>query len=173
MVRFNSKGKGSSYERSICRLLSRWITNGEKDDCFWRSSLSGGRATVAHRKGQSVRQAGDITAVAPEGHILTDFAYLELKHYRNLDIESFFLTGKGALAGFWEKTIQEGRKHQREPVLIAKQNHTPDLIITRPPALKRLTGKTPTGRVIRIKHAARVCEVRLLEDVLACPFKVT
>jgi hypothetical protein len=68
-----SKAKGSSFERDICKRLSLWVSDGEEQDCFWRSAMSGGRSTVANRRGVKLnRQAGDITSTSPEGHALTD-----------------------------------------------------------------------------------------------------
>ena len=37
--------KGGAWEREFSKYLSLWITEGERDDVFWRSSQSGGRAT--------------------------------------------------------------------------------------------------------------------------------
>lgn len=166
------KGKGSSFERLTCKQLSLWVTGGKKADCFWRSALSGGRATIAHRKGEVVRQAGDITAVSAEGHALTNFWYIECKHYKNLDIDSFCLTGKGSLAKFWKVACREAAKHHREPMLIARQNRIKDLIVLRPHALKSLTAEKPASMLLRVKNPkVGVCEVRYLNDVLACPFK--
>lgn len=122
------KAKGAQFERHVCALLSRWITNGKRDDCFWRSAMSGGRATVQTRKGKANRQAGDITAVSREGHKLTDKFYIECKSYRSLDIGQFlFETGK--LAAFWRKTVEEAKKHHRNAILIAKENRGKILLI--------------------------------------------
>jgi len=38
--------KGSSFEREICTILSKWWTNNERDDVFWRTAGSGARATT-------------------------------------------------------------------------------------------------------------------------------
>lgn len=158
----NSKGKGSAFEREVCRKLSLWITGDKRKDLFWRSAMSGGRATVAHRKGGQVRQSGDITAVAPEGHIL-DPCYIECKFYRDLDITSFFLTGKGKLATFWRKTKKEAFKHEKAPWLIAKQNHKPAvLIVARNNHLITLRPRQPSIAYID----GEPCEVWLFDQVL-------
>jgi hypothetical protein len=121
-----SKGKGSSFEREICIALSKWVTKGEKVDCFWRSAMSGGRATVA--KGL-VRQAGDITAVAPEGHKLTDDFYIECKFYKNLSLDCL-IKGKGTLLDMWNDTECKAMVYGRTPILIFKQNHWPTVLAT-------------------------------------------
>lgn len=56
--------KGSQWEREVCWLLSRWWTGRHDQLVFWRTSNSGGGATVRHRKGISNKaHAGDITAI--------------------------------------------------------------------------------------------------------------
>jgi hypothetical protein len=123
----NGKQKGSQFERDVCKALSLWVTHGKRTDAFWRSAMSGGRATV-HKHGD-VRQAGDITAVAPEGHKLTDSHYIECKFYKDLNFDGL-IKGSGKLLDFWEKTLLQATRYQRIPVLIAKQNMLPTLLIT-------------------------------------------
>ena len=54
MRKGGGKAKGSSFERLICKELSLWITGGEHQDVFWRSAMSGGRSTVAMKKGDKL-----------------------------------------------------------------------------------------------------------------------
>lgn len=122
----NSKQKGGSFEREICVALSLWLTAGMNKDVFWRAAMSGGRATV-HRG--AVRQAGDITAVAPEGHILTDAIYFELKHLQNITLDSL-IKGKGELLNIWKTTETEAAKYNRIPTLIFRQNRWPTVLCT-------------------------------------------
>ncbi len=69
--------KGASFERQVCRDLSLWLTEGKHDDCFWRSAMSGGRATVRFKKGRTSRsQAGDISPISGIGEKLTDLFLL-------------------------------------------------------------------------------------------------
>jgi len=134
-------GKGASFERDVCRALSLWVSAGERKDLFWRAAMSGGRATVARKRGEKVHQAGDITAVHAEGHKLTDDVYIECKHYRDLELDSFIVCGTGKLTRFWRETLKKAAQNQRYPMLIAKQNFLPTLVITHsplwgPPAVK-------------------------------------
>ena len=122
----NGKSKGSQFERTICVELSKWITNGEKIDCLWRSAMSGGRATVSKGK---VRQGGDITAVAPEGHILADKFYIECKSYNKLGLDCF-IKGKGTLIDFWKIAQKEADKYKKYPALIFKQNNWPAVFVS-------------------------------------------
>jgi hypothetical protein len=76
--------KGSNFEREICKLLSRWWTSGERDDVFWRSSQSGGRATQRAKSGhKTFGSYGDIAAVDPIGQPLLRYFTIELKRGRS------------------------------------------------------------------------------------------
>lgn len=135
----NSKAKGSQFEREVCKALSLWVTHGQREDVFWRSAMSGGRATVAHKKGQSNRQAGDICAVAPEGHALLANFYIECKHVKSLDLDSFFVKNTGALAKFWEVAYRGASlSGARTPMIVAKQNGWPILVFSLIPSTTRL-----------------------------------
>jgi hypothetical protein len=123
------KQKGSKFERQVCKDLSLWITNGQREDCLWRSAISGGRATVASRKGKSVRQGGDICAVSPEGHGLADRFFMECKFVKDLNLAEFLIKGTGLLAQFWKKARTEAIRDKKIPMIIAKQNNFPPLVI--------------------------------------------
>jgi len=72
--------KGGQYERLFCKEISLWWTGGERDDVFWRSAQSGGRATQRMKKGLKTHGSyGDIAAVDPVGEPLIKFATIELK----------------------------------------------------------------------------------------------
>lgn len=122
----NGKQKGAGFEREVCKALSLWVSKGQNVDLYWRSAMSGGRATVA--KG-AVRQAGDITAVAPEGHVLSDQFYIECKNYKDVDLDCL-VKGKGALLTFWQTAQKEATKYNRIPTLIFKRNHWPTIFCT-------------------------------------------
>lgn len=75
-----SKNKGSSFERDICKELSLWWTDGERDDVFWRTAGSGGRATNRMKQGQQTAGAyGDMTFVDPIGEPLLRLCCFEFK----------------------------------------------------------------------------------------------
>lgn len=72
--------KGSNFEREICKQLGLWWTGGVRDDVFWRSSNSGGRATVRSRTGRRTAGSyGDIVATDPIGKSFTDRVTIECK----------------------------------------------------------------------------------------------
>lgn len=71
--------KGSQYERDICRTLSSWWKP-PRDDIFWRSDASGGRAKSRAQKGKSTfGKHGDIVAVDPIGLPLIKLFTIEVK----------------------------------------------------------------------------------------------
>lgn len=117
------KKKGSSFEREICKALSLWVSRGRREDLFWRSAMSGGRATVARKRGANLAaQAGDITATHEDGHALTNAWYVECKRYSDLEYASFMLKGTGKLAGFWTETVIQSLRHGKMPMLIARED---------------------------------------------------
>lgn len=158
MRKGGGKQKGSKFEREVCHRLSLWITDGEKIDCFWRSAMSGGRATRARGK---VRQAGDICAVAPEGNEFADKWFVECKHVKSLDLDSFLIKSLGQLHRFWQVALKEARKYQRDPLIIAKQNGWPALVISRSNHVAHW------ARPIVITDAI---DITLFEDLLAVPY---
>lgn len=158
MRRGFGKQKGSGFERELCKQLSIWVSGGAQKDLFWRSAMSGGRATVARGE---VRQAGDVCSVAPEGHSLTDLFYIEAKFYADLALPRFFLESKGILMKFWDKALAESSKYSRSPLLVAKQNMYPAIVLMEENSLGMLTCDEPP--FIKCKDGL---EVILLDDLL-------
>src|ERR1039458_9196081 len=116
--RGGGKQKGAAFERKICQELSVWVSEGKRKDLYWRSAMSGGRATLGKRRGEDLaHQAGDICAVHPDGHVLTDSYFIECKHYRNLEFDRF-LFGEGKLGKFWKVASAQAESHGRIPMLI-------------------------------------------------------
>lgn len=72
--------KGGDFERELCYLLSKWWTGRRDRLVFWRTSNSGGGATVRDRKGIRNRShAGDITSTEKTSRWFTRYVGLELK----------------------------------------------------------------------------------------------
>lgn len=126
-----SSKKGASFERKIAVALSLWVSNGRHEDLFWRTAMSGGRATVARKKGKSVRQSGDIGAVARQGQAFTNAWYVECKFYKKIDLDSFLVKGTGKLAKWWKVCRREAKHYERDPMLIVHQNGWPWLVLSR------------------------------------------
>lgn len=122
------KAKGAQFEREVCVALSEWVTHGQREDCFWRSAMSGGRATI--KKG-SVRQAGDVCAVSWEGRAFCEYFYTECKRVHDLSIPGFILNGTGPLANFWKIARKEARDHKLSPLLIACENRMSPIVLSK------------------------------------------
>lgn len=160
-------GKGASFERKICKALSLWVSGGKRTDIFWRTAMSGGRATFHRRQGVDIRQTGDICSVSPEGRILTDKWVIECKHHRTLEFTSFLFSGHterpGRLTRFWEAVQKEAEACGRKPMLIACQNFFPILVITHIGALEEYTSPQLTSD-------ARQCHISLFSDMILYKF---
>jgi hypothetical protein len=123
--------KGGAYEREVCRRLSLWVSNGASTDLFWRSAMSGGRATVQLRAGKvNVRQSGDICAIDPLGYPFVEANFVEVKHYKDLAIARGFVCQTGTLIDFWRHAKREAAKYGKHPLLVARQNLYPTMAIT-------------------------------------------
>lgn len=117
--------KGAQMERDICRIFSLWVSGGKQADCFWRTAMSGGRATMF----RGVRQVGDLMAVSEEGVSLTARYFVECKFVKELDMLSFIAREAGHLYTYWGETVDQARIHKKWPLLIARQNRFPPIVL--------------------------------------------
>ena len=129
MRRGGGSNKGSSFEREICKTLSLWWTDGSRDDVFWRTAGSGGRATNRARTGRSTAGAeGDLTATDPIGTVLLRLCCFELKRGYNkvnpLDvIERRSNTKPCILEDFWQQAVTSCMQSKAHfPVVIFKRD---------------------------------------------------
>ena len=122
--------KGAAFERAVCRDLSLWLPNGKHDDLFWRSAMSGGRATVRFKKGRTSRsQSGDISPISGAGEKLTDLFLLECKCYGDLQMIGLYLGLKTGINKHWQETVEDAARHKKWPLLIAKQSRMPSFVL--------------------------------------------
>ena len=125
-----SAHKGAQFERVVAQSLSMWVSGGKRKDMFWRSAGSGARATRGHSKGVLLaRHAGDISAISAEGALLTECFFLECKHLAKIDAWQFIQGKRSVLGGLWVRAQAQAQQHRRVPLLIAKQNNGPILIV--------------------------------------------
>ena len=62
-VKKKGKGKGPRFERELAKTMSLWMSDGKRDDLVWRTSGSGGRATMRRKTGKKTANAcGDLKA---------------------------------------------------------------------------------------------------------------
>lgn len=168
----SGKAKGSEFEREVCKALSIWVSGGTHEDLFWRSAMSGGRATVGRKQGKNhQRHAGDISATSPEGHVLTDKWYVECKFYKDLAIQSALLKGIGKLSMFWREACEQATHYRRMPMLIAKENMSPCLVLMPTAHLITPTGVAAYPAAMLGRMAILRADVLSFEGMLKLPFR--
>lgn len=122
-------GKGSEFERQLCKKLSMWWSNGTRDDLYWRSSMSGGRATIRGRQHKSTAgHYGDITSTDTVGRELTQLFVLEAKRgYQECSVGDLLDAGprnKPMIEEWFQQAIHE-RELAQVPgwLLITRRNN--------------------------------------------------
>ncbi len=163
------KHKGNAFEREVCRKLSLWWTQDEKDgprsDIFWRTSNSGGRATCRTKKGQQTKNShGDICALDPIGQPLIDLITFEVKRGYSRDTIADILDKPAKSRTRYEEWIQQAfRSHKGAGsyswALIIKRNRRDVIVLLRSEFLTRLSRKIPYPR---IALAAFIADLGLL-----------
>lgn len=130
--KMKGRGKGAQFEREFCRDLSLWWSHKKRDDLFWRSSQSGGRATRRKKKNlQTAGSHGDVTALHSDGMGLLLYTTIELKRGYNgvtsqdlLDNQSMMLdwitkAEESATSAHTEYWWIIHRRSKRDAILIA------------------------------------------------------
>lgn len=81
--------KGPPFEREVSKILSEWISKGERDDLIWRTSGSGARAKTRSKQGKTTANScGDLKAEHPMALPLFEFLTIELKNgYKDYSIQ--------------------------------------------------------------------------------------
>lgn len=121
--------KGAAFEREFSKQLSLWWSDGGSKDVFWRTPMSGGKATVDQRS----THAGDIRAVLPEGEGFTELFNVELKcGYPNADFQRI-LDGAGEKHEFLSFIEQAKRDNQlagsKYWMLVIKRDRKKPLVV--------------------------------------------
>lgn len=122
MRKGGGKQKGASFEREVCKALSLWVSADTQEDVYWRSAMSGGRSTVAFKKGKRLAaQSGDISCIHSIGQTFANKFYVECKAYRDLQFQGL-VTGKGHLIKFWDETKKQCKQYDKLPMMVVRQN---------------------------------------------------
>ena len=103
-------GKGSGFEREMCKKISLWWTNQTRDDIFWRTSGSGARATTRFRRSNknTYGNSGDLKAEDPIGKPFTDVFTVEMKRgYKSWSIMDQIDHGKKAAESIFSKFLKQ------------------------------------------------------------------
>ena len=151
-----AKTKGSNYERDFAKRLSMWWSYGQLQDAFWRTSLSGGKATIDN----SDVHVGDICALRPIAVPLENCVVFELKRgYTKSLLLDWLLLGVTSLVGqWWEKGYKQATTLNRKFILIVKHDFHPEIAFM-------LADQIPSNPPRRLLHNGGVaCFV--LEEVL-------
>lgn len=134
------KQKGAQFEREVCKKLSLWISDGIRDDMFWRSAMSGGRASIGLKKGMiRVSQQGDVSVIAGgnskaalDAHQFLFNFVVECKSVKDYQLEKFLWSNYGfnnVKGGIIGKAIIQSQTHEKGVFIIAKANRKPALVI--------------------------------------------
>lgn len=128
----NKSGKGSSFERDICRQLSLWWSSQlpiTRDDIFWRTSGSGARSTSRAKSGKKANlHCGDICAIDPIGQSFIDCFTVEIKRgYSRCTIADLLDKSPQAAEQQYEKWIAKAVEDQKRAgslywLLIVRRN---------------------------------------------------
>lgn len=142
--------KGGRFELEICSLLSRWWSNGDRDDIFGRTAGSGGRFTSRNKTGKfTAFQSGDVTFTDDIGRPLCQLFNIECKTgystrsktkegikevlWSPLDI----LDSKQntpVLIRMWEQCSEDSDKSGRIPLLIFRRHlRSPCIVFEKDP----------------------------------------
>jgi hypothetical protein len=125
------KDKGSAFERKVGAVLSLWLTGGARADVFARNVLSGGKFTIAARKGQETSIPGDLMAAHPQAFAFLALCSVECKHRRDLELSRLLFDGAQAyLSRVLEVARQQAARVGCFALVIAKQNHVPAVVLT-------------------------------------------
>lgn len=175
MAKINGKNKGSAYERQLCGRFSLWVSNLKRDDVFWRSATSGGRATVRGRFGKSIStQVGDMSCLHPLGQLLLDHFVVEAKFWRRFNLEELIFRQKSPLIPVWKKLLEECGATHRLPLLCIKANILGELVGTTLQGYQMLVqgGNLPLRATIKISGHPDLHLVSMLDLLAYVDFSV-
>lgn len=135
------KQKGAAFERKMCKALSRWVSfpyHSDRDDLFWRSAMSGGRATLAKKDNTGRKlQEGDISALggtdeeAKLAAKFLEFVSIECKFLADCKLESFIMDNKGPLRKALDQA-SENCSYTKAPLVLAKSNRRDVIMLAHP-----------------------------------------
>lgn len=158
-------GKGSEYEREMCKLLSMWWTGEARDDVFWRSSGSGGRAKARGRAGvATMGQHGDVSATDPIGQPLIDLLTIEIKRgYSEYTVQDMFDRQPEGGVQVWEGWCQQAMESAAQAgsiswMLITRRDRRVPLAWVPAKVFKklRLCGAWPRRPSVLVRVSVRV-----------------
>ncbi len=124
--------KGGAFERKMAVQLSEWMSEGEHKDWFWRTAMSGGRATVFAKKGISLKnQVGDICAIDENSFKFSKTFMIECKNYKDVGLKNLITGTENKIVEWWDKLEDDSSFVGKVPLLVFKQSRMPVLVMMR------------------------------------------
>lgn len=132
-----------------------WWTKGEnpRDDIFWRTSQSGGRATTRAKKGKTTAFShGDIAAVDPIGQPFLNKFTVELKRGNSHGTVADLLDANGATELPIQRTIWQAIRSRNYAgsegwMVVHKRDRKPPLIYVSATAFIFVMGEIPPNKL--------------------------
>ena len=122
--------KGQNFQWKICKKLSKWWSDSQRDDIFCPTSQSGGRSTTRTKTGITTENsAGDVGYLDAIGKPLIDIVCIEVKRGYSKRIKYLnIIDGKGAetsiILKWWKKLLGEMISVNRlYPLMIFKRDY--------------------------------------------------
>ena len=148
------KQKGSQFERDVCRLLTKWITDKQSPEIFWRSASSGAKSTQDAKVGRDTNMHGDLMAVNLQAEWLMSKYVVECKSYAKLDWGGFIF-GKGNIYSWWDKVCGISCDISKSPMLIMKENRCPIRVIMHRSEDIEICLRTSSVEIIKVRTYSR------------------
>lgn len=125
MRRGGSKSKGSAWERTVSKILTKWLTGQDKEYYFYRSPGSGAVSTVNFG---NKTLSGDIIAIKQEAAFFTEIFNIEAKNgYADASFDKFLKENKNdVLLKFWEQSLRDAKLSDKHPLVIFKKKGFPN-----------------------------------------------
>jgi len=134
-MKLNSKRKGSSYERDVARILSKWVTGTYDEIIYWRDSGSGSVSTIAKKNGKSASGLdGDFLCVdtsekSIEYKQLLDIFFVDAKCLGNVHLNMINEKNQKSnqLLQNIIKVFKDAKSSKKIPMLIVKATNDKNL----------------------------------------------
>lgn len=116
--------KGSQFEKDVCKAFSLWITNNKRDDIFYKTSGSGGRATHRQKQNKTTAfSAGDMSFNDILGRRLIEYFLVEIKRgYNNkmkvMSLIDKTIKGEPSIVKWFKKGEVERKQNNRRATII-------------------------------------------------------
>lgn len=168
-----SNQKGAQFEIWLCRRLTQWVTGQPKPEVFWRSAVSGAKATIDAAAGREAVMGGDIIAIAPAARFFCDRYSVEAKKRAVYGDFLGVMSGslKTGLWAWWLQCCRDAARDGKQPFLVFKENRSPVYLMTACARQRVHQAGTPnhlrwSGGTIK-GHRVPGAALWLLEDWLA------